>query len=67
MSWGVWCTVSGGVTGPRAAWLKDQGVRVELDTREEAEEEARWNRERMNDSVSAKRGVVFTYEPRRIA
>ena len=25
-NWGIWCTVAGGVTGFRQAWLKKDGV-----------------------------------------
>lgn len=34
--WGVWCRVSGGVTGTREAWLKQDGQRF-YGTQEEAE------------------------------
>jgi len=37
---GVWCEVSGGVTGSRCAWLKRNGVRAEFDAQAEAEAEA---------------------------
>ena len=37
----IWCTVSGGVTGTRSAWLKKTGDEVaQFRSREEAEEEA---------------------------
>lgn len=35
--YGVWCRVPGGITGDREAWLKENGERVECNTREEAE------------------------------
>lgn len=63
MSWGVWCTVAGGVTGPRQAWLKADGVVVECDTREEAEELAQENRERM---AGHRGSAQFTYTARRL-
>jgi len=37
---GIWCRVSGGVTGTREAWLKADGKVQLFDTREQAEEEA---------------------------
>jgi hypothetical protein len=39
-TYGVWCEVSGGVTGYRAAWLKDSFGIKRYETREEAEAEA---------------------------
>lgn len=62
--WGVWATVSGGVTGHREAWLKDDGTRVEFDTREEAEEAA--DRMRRLQHMPTRHGARFTYTPRRI-
>jgi hypothetical protein len=40
MAYGVWCIVSGGVTGRREAWLKRKGERAEFAERAEAEAEA---------------------------
>lgn len=41
MTWKIWCQVSGGVTGYRAAWLKNgNGEEASFATREEAEREA---------------------------
>ncbi len=37
--WGVWCRVSGGVTGTNEAWLKENGMRW-YGTQEEAEAKA---------------------------
>ena len=34
--WGVWCRVSGGVTGTREAWLKRDGEREVFATEAEA-------------------------------
>jgi hypothetical protein len=45
--YGIWCEVSGGVTGYRAAWMKCDGKRLEFATREEAEKEARTQRTAM--------------------
>lgn len=35
--YGIWCTVSGGVTGHREAWLKSNGERLTFATLQEAE------------------------------
>jgi hypothetical protein len=50
---GIWATVSGGITGTRSAWLKaDDGKQATFETREQAEREAdRLNRE-MNNAHS---------------
>jgi hypothetical protein len=40
MTYRIWCTVSGGVTGPREAWLKSNGEIREFPTRELADAEA---------------------------
>lgn len=34
--WGVWCRVSGGVTGTREAWAKENGKTLLFDTEDEA-------------------------------
>lgn len=34
--WGVWCSVSGGVTGSRQSWAKSNGEILKFDTEEEA-------------------------------
>ena len=39
--YGVWCQVSGGVTGPHEAWLKRAGNVITFATREDAEAEAK--------------------------
>ena len=54
---GVWCQVSGGVTGHRQAWLKSNGVRVEFATQEEAEVEA----ERLNAIPRPHAVATFRY------
>lgn len=63
MRWGVWCRVSGGVTGTREAWLKSLGVRQEFATKEEAEKEASALNERMNGPY---RTASFSYTARPI-
>lgn len=39
-SYGVWCVVSGGITGHREAWLKANGEVILFDTADDAEAEA---------------------------
>jgi len=36
-TWGVWCTVWGGVTGHREGWMKSNGEIRTFDTKEQAE------------------------------
>ena len=59
--WGVWCEVSGGVTGARAAWLKRNGTRVEFATQAEAAAEAEAQRTRV---ARANNVATFHYTPR---
>ncbi len=40
MAYGIWTTVSGGITGYRAAWLKHDDAEVVFATQAEAEAEA---------------------------
>ena len=35
--WGVWCTVTGGVTGTRSSWLKSHGEIARFDSKDAAE------------------------------
>jgi hypothetical protein len=39
VKYGVWCSVTGGLTGDHEAWLKKEGVIIQFDTREEADAE----------------------------
>ena len=58
--YGVWCRVSGGITGNREAWLKENGERVELNTRAEAEALAK----HYNDQAAHRPGysaATFSY------
>lgn len=55
--WGVYCTVRGGVTGGRQAWLKSDDEVVEYGTREEAEAEAA----RLRSSMGRNSATRFTY------
>lgn len=68
--WGVWCRVSGGITGNREAWLKDGGNAAVLLAESEARAEAR----RLNVRATRKRSTArsfggrpaeFHYEARR--
>lgn len=64
--WGVWCRVSGGVTGTREAWLKDSSGDEKRFTQSEAEAEA----ERLMAGVSAnpnnaRYGATFSYRAER--
>lgn len=45
--WGVWCQVSGGVTGTREAWLKSNGEIQLFDSEDAARAEARRLMERI--------------------
>lgn len=58
--WGVWCEVSGGVTGHREAWLKVNGEEVEYDTQDEAETAAATCRENVRGNTRA----TFHYSAR---
>lgn len=52
MAYGVWCVVSGGVTGHNEAWLKKTGDSrrwAQFDTKEDAEREAAELNRKMND------------------
>jgi hypothetical protein len=61
--YGVWCHVSGGVTGTREAWLKrypsDDSKPHEFATFEEAEAEARRLRE-----LTSRAAITLTYTAR---
>jgi hypothetical protein len=56
--WKVWCTVSGGVTGTRQAFLKVNDEEVEFDTREAADAECARLRLMMLRSASR---ATFSY------
>lgn len=58
MTYGVWCTVSGGVTGTRSAWLKENGVVQEFSTLEAANVEAQKMQRSMNNPNAV---ASFTY------
>lgn len=59
MAYGIWCTVSGGVTGRREAWLKHKGIRATYETRDDAEREAMRLRAAMNDPYAT---ATFRYD-----
>lgn len=56
MMYRIWCTVSGGVTGHREAWLKVNGKVYETESYEKAQEKASDLMYEMN-----KRGYVATF------
>lgn len=58
MKWRIWCSVSGGVTGYREAWLKDKGELVEFDNVDAAVTEAR---KLNNDSAAHGGSVRYSY------
>lgn len=60
---GVWCCVSGGVTGHRTAWLKKHGALVIFADRESAASEAERLNQRMNHRHAR---AAFLYEPREL-
>jgi len=62
MKFGIWCAVSGGVTGHREAWLKEGGERVELDDYEKARQTAKELQDKKKDHPYA----VFAYVARPI-
>lgn len=62
-TFGVWCCVSGGVTGHREAWLKNSGVLATFPDRDSAAREASQLNQRMNHSRSR---AVFLYEAREL-
>ena len=63
MTYGIWCRVSGGVTGSRQAWLKDNGKVVQFDTLELAQAEA----SRLMANVSSRSGASFSYTAKEYA
>ena len=54
---GIWCTVTGGVTGTREAWMKEDGKIKLYDTEAEAAERAR----RLMDVLSTSSAARFSY------
>ena len=62
MKWGIWATVSGGVTGHRESWCRINLENQTFDTREEADAQADRYRRMMAKSVSP---AVFYYEVRK--
>jgi hypothetical protein len=61
-AWGVWCEVSGGVTGRREAWLKHEGRVASFATQEEAAAKAAHFMRSMNGRPNA--GASFRYTAR---
>jgi hypothetical protein len=61
---GIWCVVSGGVTGHREAWLKSLGDRVSFASRKEAEDlVATMTERKLNDPH---RKAAYRYSVREI-
>ena len=64
MAYGVWCVVSGGLTGRREAWMKGwNGEVAEFATKAEAEERATGLNEKMNNAYSV---ATFSYTAREL-
>jgi hypothetical protein len=61
--YGIWCEVSGGVTGHRASWLKVEGIIQRYDTFGEATAIAADLQRKANGSYAT---ASFHYEPREI-
>jgi len=57
--YGVWCRVSGGMTGTREAWMKSGGRVARFETLEAAEAEAAKHNKAMN--ASPYRTAYFSY------
>lgn len=47
----IWCTVAGGITGYREAWLKDKGEIYETESEEDANERVRSLRDLTRDGT----------------
>jgi len=62
---GIWCEVSGGVTGYRCAWMKNNGVLGKFATRDEAEKEAHARNEKANGNPY--RTADFRYTVRELS
>ena len=63
--WGVWCEVTGGVTGTRRAWLRHEDALAVYDKREDAEAEAK----RLNQTIGSNpnRKAEFLYVARQMS
>lgn len=61
MKYGIWCEVSGGVTGHRASWLRVGDQVAEFDTFDEANAEA--ERLQSHRNADPHRTALFRYEP----
>ena len=59
--WGIWATVSGGVTGYRESWCRHGAAHETYATREDAEARAARYRDSKINSLSP---ATFTYEAR---
>lgn len=54
--WGIFCTITGGITGHRVAWLHDRGQLCLYDDQQQAEAKAK----QVSDDVQ----IVFNAMPR---
>jgi hypothetical protein len=61
--WGVWCEVSGGITGHRQAWLKSKqpGPKHPAVVAEFTERGARAEADRLNRQMRHNRAARFSY------
>lgn len=70
MRYGIWATVSGGVTGSRGAWLKSNGTVQLFDSLTEADAETRRLRDRAAAAENGRArqgiygGAVYGYQTR---
>lgn len=70
--WGIWCQVSGGVTGHREAWLKGEGGTIALFATEAAANQKAYE---LAASTSLRGGytpsgrpiAIATYSPRALS
>jgi hypothetical protein len=60
--YGIWCEVSGGVTGYRCAWMKSNGELLVL-TQEQAEQEAARRTKEKNSSPYRTADFTYTAKP----
>src|SRR4051795_10125185 len=65
-AYGIWCVVSGGLTGHREAWLKQDGVVMEFPTEAAATAEAAhlMAPRRATMAQARRKGVIISYTAR---
>lgn len=59
MSYGIWTTISGGVTGERAAWIVSNGLELSFATKAEAQADV----DRRRKQTSLHGGRTLTGQP----